>query len=457
LKEGKGIIMAKKKSFTAAILFFVLLTAFGTSVAQAYEVFYDPANPSTVIGIENLEVEMSLGITVYDVDFRYEKGEAVYGENLDDFPFNSERDAIKALIAISNALNSETPKPRSAGAPDQGTFYIGIEAEALLIGAVGNEFRDDDEWGTCELPDCFLGAAILPSHSVVTYADITEADSAGNKPPVADAGGPYTADVDVAVAFDGTVSSDPDGDLVLGTWDFGDGTTGSGEAPSHAYSAAGVYYVTLAVTDDSGAIDSDGTVAVIGLGAQPPVADPGGPYMGAVDAIMTLNGTGSSDPDGSIMAYDWDFGDGNIGSGATPSHGYSASGIYYVTLMVTDDSGEIGSNVTVAVIGSGNQPLVADAGGPYTAEVDVAVAFDGTGSSDPDGSIVAYDWDFGDGSIGSGATPSHAYSATGVYNATLAVTDDAGATDSDGTVVVVELDPGDPDDPGDPKDPGDLG
>ena len=52
--------------------------------------------------------------------------------------------------------------------------------------------------------------------------------------------------------------------------------------------------------------------------------------------------------------------------------------------------------------------------------------FDGTGSSDPDGVIVAYDWDFGDGNIGSGPNPSHTYAADGIYTVSLAVADDAG-------------------------------
>ena len=80
--------------------------------------------------------------------------------------------------------------------------------------------------------------------------------------------------------------------------------------------------------------------------------------------------------------------------------------------------------------------------------VGVTVNFDGTGSNDPDGTIVAYDWDFGDGNFGTGPTPTHTYAADGTFNVTLTVTDDAGADDSamttarinpDGQVIEAEI------------------
>jgi hypothetical protein len=77
--------------------------------------------------------------------------------------------------------------------------------------------------------------------------------------------------------------------------------------------------------------------------------------------------------------------------------------------------------------GGGNTPPTADAGGPYTGTAGSPVTFDGSGSSDSDGTIEAYDWDFGDGNTGSGVSPSHAYAAAGSYTVTLTVTDDDGA------------------------------
>ncbi len=73
-----------------------------------------------------------------------------------------------------------------------------------------------------------------------------------NIPPVCDAGGPYFGDAGVAVQFDGSNSIDEDGEIVDWVWDFGDGSTGTGETPTHTYAEDGVYEVTLCVTDNEG-------------------------------------------------------------------------------------------------------------------------------------------------------------------------------------------------------------
>jgi subtilisin family serine protease len=80
---------------------------------------------------------------------------------------------------------------------------------------------------------------------------------------------------------------------------------------------------------------------------------------------------------------------------------------------------------------------VADAGGPYSGTEGVAIIFDGSGSYDSDGTITAYDWYFGDGTTGTGISPTHTYVTAGVYTATLTVTDDDGATSTDETTVTV--------------------
>ncbi len=84
-----------------------------------------------------------------------------------------------------------------------------------------------------------------------------------------------------------------------------------------------------------------------------------------------------------------------------------------------------------------NLPPAADAGIDQTVLVDDLVIFDGSGSTDPDGSIVDYSWDFGDGTIGSGGTPTHSYSVADDYTVVLTVTDNNGAVDTDSCIVTV--------------------
>ena len=144
----------------------------------------------------------------------------------------------------------------------------------------------------------------------------------------------------------------------------------------------------------------------------------------AAKLALSVDGSGSSDPDGSVASYAWSFGDGASGSGATASHTYAAAGTYTVTLTVTDNDGATGTvshDVTVVA----NQPPTA----AFTSAVtNLGVALDGSGSSDPDGTVASYAWAFGDGASGTGATASHTYAAAGTYTVTLTVTDNDGAT-----------------------------
>jgi PKD repeat protein len=277
----------------------------------------------------------------------------------------------------------------------------------------------------------------------VTCPVVGQSDPSGNQPPIANAGPDVNGTEGAAVTFDGSGSTDPDGMIATYDWEFGDGVSGTGATPSHTYASAATYNVVLTVTDDDGIPSSDTATAVIGALSQPPVADAGGPYQGAVDAAVTFDGSASSDPDGSVDRYDWDFGDGTSedDAGATPSHTYAEAGSYFVTLTVTDNSGESDADVALAVIGIGNLPPVADAGGPYQGAVDAAVTFDGSASSDPDGSVDWYDWDFGDGTSedDAGATPSHTYAEEGIYFVTLTVTDDVGSLDTDGALAVIDV------------------
>jgi len=114
----------------------------------------------------------------------------------------------------------------------------------------------------------------------------------------------------------------------------------------------GTYTVTLTVTDNGGLTNSATTTATVSTGSTPqaPVARPGGPYSGTVNATVSFDGSGSSDPDGRVVSYDWRFGDGGTASGAQALHAYATAGTYTVTLTVTDDSGLTASATTTVTV-----------------------------------------------------------------------------------------------------------
>ncbi|HEY3353408.1 MAG TPA: PKD domain-containing protein [Polyangia bacterium] len=263
----------------------------------------------------------------------------------------------------------------------------------------------------------------------------------GNQLPIAAAGGNRTGQVGQSLEFDGSDSTDPDGTIASYEWDFGDGSTKATTAvATHAYAAAGTYLVRLKVADDKGALGQDVALVTISApGNQPPVANAGGSQSAAAGTAVTFSGSGSHDADGTIVSFEWDFGDGSThATTVVATHTYAAPGTYLVRLTVTDDKGATGLDVAVVTVtGTTNQPPVATAGGSYSATLGQAITFDGTASSDPDGTIASYAWTFGDGETGTGAGPRHTYAAAGTFLVRLTVTDDQGATATDVAVVTI--------------------
>tara|TARA_R110002020_G_scaffold214865_6_gene422051 strand:- start:2888 stop:8005 length:5118 start_codon:yes stop_codon:yes gene_type:complete len=162
---------------------------------------------------------------------------------------------------------------------------------------------------------------------------------------------------------------------------------------------------------------------------QPPAAA----FTSAVtDLSVAVDGRGSSDVDGTVTSYTWQWGDSTPDStGATATHNYAAAGTYQVRLTVRDDAGAEATlvrDVTVTAAPVNQAPTAA-----FTSTAsNLSVEFDGRGSSDTDGSVASYAWQWGDGTAnGAGSTPTHAYAAAGTYQVTLTVRDDDGA---EGTV-----------------------
>ncbi len=174
-----------------------------------------------------------------------------------------------------------------------------------------------------------------------------------------------------------------------------------------------------------------------GCGETPNVAPTATLSDACTNLACAFDGTASTDSDGTIASYAWTFGDGNTGNGATPSHTYANAGTYTVTLTVTDNDGATDSASTSITVTSPPPSNEAPSAAFTDACTFLACSFDGSASTDTDGTIASYAWTFGDGNAGSGATPSHTYANAGTYTVTLTVTDNDGATDSASTSVTV--------------------
>jgi PKD repeat protein len=264
-----------------------------------------------------------------------------------------------------------------------------------------------------------------------------------NQPPSAVIGGPTHGLVGETLNFSGGGSQD-DG-LIMGyTWDFEDGTKAEGMTVGHVYDLPGDYRVKLTVTDD------DGLTGTASLGIhivppppvnQPPKAVISGPAQGLMGETLGFSGSDSSDSDGTIVSYEWLFGDGTSTDGANVNHSYGTPGSYQVRLTVTDNNESTAQAMHTVQVNEPapiNQPPTAVISGSVTAAAGQIVQFDGSGSSSSDGSIVSYAWDFGDGNTGSGITVTHVYTQAGNYTVALTVTDNGGLIASAAFVIQIE-------------------
>jgi PKD repeat protein len=146
-------------------------------------------------------------------------------------------------------------------------------------------------------------------------------------------------------------------------------------------------------------------------------------------ADVTFDASLSTDRDGSIVSYAWNFGDGSQGSGPVVKHEYAQAGSYTVTLTVTDDRSQSASTSKTVTVVLTPAPKAEFVVSPSSPAVNEKVFFNAAASAAAIGrTIVRYDWDYGQGRQDSGQLVWHVYSQAGEYTVVLTVTDDAGNT-----------------------------
>lgn len=248
----------------------------------------------------------------------------------------------------------------------------------------------------------------------IDYVRIEKGSAVANTPPTAAFSSLCT---DLSCSFDGTASSDPGGNVVGYAWNFGDNTTGTGPTPTHVYAQGGTYTARLTVTDNLGATSAPVTHDVtVTVPESPPTAE-----FSSVcaDYTCTFDSTASSDANGPLTAWAWDFGDGGTSDQPNPSHLFAGPGTYPVSLTVTDGQATTGQVTHDAVVLDEVAPVAA-----FTQTcTSLSCTFDASTSTDANGPITSYDWDFGDGNTGTGVQVVHDYTAFTDYEVTLTATD----------------------------------
>ncbi|MFO7689810.1 MAG: PKD domain-containing protein [Cryobacterium sp.] len=302
---------------------------------------------------------------------------------------------------------------------------------------------------TADMAGTYTASLVVSDGTVNSApATVTITATAPSTAPVADAGPDQSVIVPAVVTLDGTGSTTAaPGATLTYAWTLptrppGSTATISNPAnpmPTFTADVEGTYVASLVVND--GATNSaPSTVTITGSTANaPPVANAGPDQNVTIPATVTLNGAGSSDPDGDALAYSWSFTSRPTGSTATlagattvsPNFQPDVAGVYQVRLVVND--GQVNSTPDTVTItaATGNSAPIADAGPAQQVVVGDTVTLDGSASSDADGDALTYAWSLTTQPTGSAATlanpttasPTFSADVAGVYVASLVVND----------------------------------
>ncbi len=270
---------------------------------------------------------------------------------------------------------------------------------------------------------------------------IVESDKANNiviisyeNIPQVDVGLDQVVDEGVVVQFSGSVMLPGNTEDYSYTWDFDDGSTAVGISTTHSYGDNGIYVVSLTVFGLGYSGVDHMTVTVQNVA---PTVNAGPDMTGDEGTPLTFTG-GFSDPGWlDAHAINWDFGDAAppVSGTLTPTHVYGDNGDYTVTLTVTDDDGGMTSDtLTVTVY---NVAPTVEAGADQSADEGDTVSFSGSFTDPGTSDTHTYEWDFGDGSTGTGMTPTHQYGDNGEYTVILTVTDKDDGVGSDTLTITV--------------------
>jgi PKD repeat protein len=269
-------------------------------------------------------------------------------------------------------------------------------------------------------------------HDTPTYVTFNTTDFPSTVPTVARfTNSPVNPAINQDVIFNASSSTASNGTYA---WDFGDGQTGGGVTITHQYNRAALFTAVLTVTNDRGQSSTASRTINVSAALPPQSANfTFSPITPAINQNVLFTATAEASIVGGNFA--WDFGDGGTGNGGTVTHQYPRAGTFTVTLRVNNGVGQT-ATMSRTITVSANLP-----GGsanfsfsPTNPGVNDTVFFNASQSL---AANASYSWDFGDGSTGSGLTPTHQYARPGTYTVILTVRNDLGQSASTTRTVTV--------------------
>jgi len=306
--------------------------------------------------------------------------------------------------------------------PTEDDVSEGVAEIAFRIGNMQTEQTVQLSPGKSYQLDLFVGGSVLPT--------ITQTPIPTPVPPtmpnpnlIAD----FTVDTRAGASPLKVVFTDlSTGNPSTWLWEFGDGTVSGERNPVHIYQKAGVFDVTLTVSNAQGENRKTESRYIVVIGNVPPPAAmfEARPLTGSAPLHVSFTDISIGPP----TAWSWDFGDGSISNKKNPTHTYTAEGLYSVRLWIENAGGSnsIVREDYISVSGSGSGIIADFTATPTTGLAPLTVKFRDLSSGNP----TMWHWEFGDGQTSTAANPEHTYTTPGVYTVTLTASSQTSGSDT---------------------------